>query len=107
MSETGDMARRLHGEAGGWDPCAQALDMIRRTCVKLDRDRIERGLPRLADDANMTPTMRANRIGFLLAGDFDPDVDVLATVGAQVVAFMMFLLRAEYGDPHSGGDDAA
>lgn len=81
----------------------ECLIAFTETYEKIARDRISVGLGPL-EDADFTWGQRANTIMFLLK---QPDVSqhVLATVGAQVVAWQIALSRAEEVDSLSG--DAA
>lgn len=85
-----------------WEWVETAYRLIRQTSEKIDADRTSRGLPKLAEEP-MTFEQRASALRFILSGP--QDAASVSAAGAQVVAFLVAVLRAEDGNPFTG--DAA
>lgn len=85
-----------------WQFEGDAFDLIHRTLEKTNIDRAGHGLPALMD-ADMTVEQRVNAVGFVLGGPQTPET--VAAAGAQVVALLAWMLRAENARPELG--DAA
>lgn len=86
-----------------WDTLEQAARIVRETYAKVNRGRQSQGLLPLAEEP-MTWEQRSNAIRFILSGP--QDVVSVAAAGAQVLAFMEALLKAEDANPFTS-DSAA